>query len=389
MSNFTTSSISRRRFLQWTAMGSSAAFLAACGNQPAPAAAPTAAPTEPPEEPTATPEPAAEAPAETEMSEINPEDVNVMVSDVVDYVLDSDDWAAPYGSVTFKFHEVMYNGESAYLIRTDASDPGYAEEQGLVFVPLLNAAVGMDVTNTLYTFSDDRPSVISMIPGDEGYSSLFAVKAITVDDSALTLDSAEAVMAAVDDGAVTMDEGALFVNHPLIKWPGGELSVDSDLDGPPLMNGQLFGAPDTSTMEVTMKLHQCYPGSRYIVTDAGMMAPMMNVSDAAPTNQLKELGGTDEIWVFGNGIPGPGVMGFQPAIFDNKAGEPAWSPFWDHFTVTWVDESNARVLTDSAQLREAIDAGELELFNGVPDSHPDGFVVNCPAPILAPNNFAA
>ena len=120
-----------------------------------------------------------------------------------------------------------------------------------------------------------------------------------------------------------------------------------------------------------------------------MMAPMMNVSDAAPTNQLKELGGTDEIWVFGNGIPGPGVMGFQPAIFDNKAGDPAWSPFWDHFTLTWNNEEDARLLTSSEEIRAALDAGELEQFNGVPDSHPTGFVVNCPAPILATNDFSA
>jgi hypothetical protein len=74
-------------------------------------------------------------------------------------------------------------------------------------------------------------------------------------------------------------------------------------------------------------------------------------------------------------------------IFDNKAGSPAWSPFWDHFTVKWADESNARLLTSSAEIRVLVESGELELFNGVPDSHPNGFVVNCPAPILAPNDF--
>ena len=34
---------------------------------------------------------------------------------------------------------------------------------------------------------------------------------------------------------------------------------------------------------------------------------------------------------------GPGAMGFQPGIFREKAGEPAWSPLWDHFTVVWND----------------------------------------------------
>jgi len=81
------------------------------------------------------------------------------------------------------------------------------------------------------------------------------------------------------------------------------------------------------------------------------------------------------------------VGGFQPAVFDNKAGQPAWSPFWNHFTLKWTDENNARVIRTSAEIRDLINTGELEKFNGVPDSHPNGFVVNCPAPILAPNTF--
>ena len=381
--------LTRRRFLQFSAMGSSAALLAACGGAAAPAApapAVEAAPTEAPVEEVV--EEMAEEMMGPERIMVDPADAEVMVSDVVEFVLESDEWAGDYGSVTFKLHEVKVNGESAYLIRTDASDPTYAEEQGLVYVPLLNTGVGMSATNMLYTFSDDRPSVIAQIPGDENYSSLFKVVQVEVSDASATLDSVDAVMAAADSGVVTLDEEKLlFVNHPLIQWPGGGLSVDSDLNGPPLMNGQLFAEPDLDAMTVTMKLHQCFPGSRYIVTDSSMMSPMMSISDAAVTNELKDLGGTDEIWVFGNGIPGSGVMGFQPAIFDNQAGQPAWSPFWDHFTLVWKDEANARLLVDSAGVRAAIEAGEVEQFNGVPDSHPTGFVVNCPAPILAPTSY--
>ena len=35
----------------------------------------------------------------------------------------------------------------------------------------------------------------------------------------------------------------------------------------------------------------------------------------------------------------------------------------------------------------AVGAGELDLFNGTPDTHPNGFVVNCPSPVLAPNPY--
>jgi hypothetical protein len=55
----------------------------------------------------------------------------------------------------------------------------------------------------------------------------------------------------------------------------------------------------------------------------------------------------------------------------------------------WKDEANARVLRSSTEIRAALDAGELEQFNGTPDTHPNGFVVNCPAAVLAPNDFGA
>ncbi len=71
--------------------------------------------------------------------------------------------------------------------------------------------------------------------------------------------------------------------------------------------------------------------------------------------------------------------------FDNKAGQPAWSPFWDHRTLVWKDEvwkdeSAACLLKDSPEVCAALEAGEVDEFIGVPDSHPTSFVVNCPAP---------
>jgi hypothetical protein len=381
MSNdFKQSMLSRRQFLLWSALGGSTLAFAACVMPAAPAGAPVAE-----EEPTeaAHDEPTAEAHAEED-------DVTVMVHDVLEYSLTPEGWEGPYGSVTFRLHQAWHNGEAVYHIRTDASEPAFAEEVGLVYVPLLNAAAGVEHVNKYYTFAGERLPVISMIPSHENYSSLFRMVTVTLNDENLELTTEEAIQQAAADGAATLEEQALFVNYPLIQWSGGGMTVDPDLREV-LPGGQLFTPPDLENMTVTMKLHQCYPGSRYILTDTSSapMAPMMNVPASVPTQQLKEMGGSDEIWVFGNGIPGPGVMGFQPAIFDNKAGEPAWSPFWDHYTVVWQDENNVRLLQSSAEIRAAIEAGELELFNGVPNSHPNGFVVNCPAPILAPNTFAA
>jgi hypothetical protein len=375
MSQVSRNTMSRRQFLRLSALGSGGALLAACGLRTAPTPTPTSIPP--------TPVPPTVTPAVTE------EEEEVIVGDVLEYALASDAWPGAFGFVTFHLHEGRYNGESIYFIRTDASNADFAAENGLVHVPLLNA--GRDTAASLYLFNDGRLPVFSSSPDDEAsYIPLYHLKQVTVNDAALELDSAAAVEQAAADGNATIEEQSIFVNYPIVKWAGGELSVDTERDSY-LGTGQLLEAVNTSDMTVTFKLHECFPGSRYIITDTSIvpMAPMMSIPASPPSLELVASRATDKIWVFGNGIPGSGVMGFQPAIFGNKAGEPIWSPFWDHFTVVWNDESQARLLRSAAEVQAAIDAGELELFNGVPDSHPEGFVVNCPVPVLAPNNSGA
>ncbi len=362
--------VTRREFLRLSALSGGAMVLAACGatrTEEAPPASTIGPRTSTSEDATAGGE-------------------EVLVSDVLDYALTSDEWEGPFGFVTFRLHQALHQGEPVYFIRTDTSDPTFAEENGLVFVPLLNA--GRQAAASLYVFDDSRPPVMDTAPSEENYTSLFQIKNVTVNDSEATLNTAEAVEQAAVDGKVTIGEEVVFVNYPVVKWPGGELPVDTEKKTY-LGTGPLLAPIDTEAMTVTFKLHQCFPGARYIVTDtsAAPMAPMMNIAASPPTQQLVDTGATDEIWVFANGIPGSGVMGFQPAIFDNEPGQPAWSPFWNHFTLKWVDESQARVLRSSAEVRAALEAGEVEQFNGTPDSHPNGFVVNCPVPVLAANTF--
>lgn len=366
--------LNRRQFIQIGAASGGAVLLAACGGS-APIVEEAAAP-------------AVAVPTRSAALSSLPDGVEIMTRDVLDFSLGPVDWTGDFGFVTFRLHEGKVDGESIYYIRTDTSDSSYAEEEGLVYVPLLATANGAGIANKLYMMPD-APAVMEFGPGHESFASLFQIVNVSP-PIGRSFDSVAAIMESVEQGATTIEETTTLVNFPIIKWPGGELPVDDEFVAA-LGNGQLFAPCDTEKMEVKMKLHQCYPGSRYIVTDTSMagMAPMMSINASPLTQGLVETGGTDEIWVFANGIPGSGVMGFQPAIFDNKAGNAAWSPFWDHYTLRWVDESQARILTSSEEVRELIASGELEEFAGVPDTHPNGFVVNCPAPILAPNDFSA
>lgn len=320
-------------------------------------------------------------------------DVELLVGDVIGFQLESDLWAGAFGSVTFQLHKAWYDGEDVFYIRTDSSDEAFATENKLVFVPLLNAALAADgATAQLYTFengSDDQFPVVSTTPANENYSSAWQVHRVSFNGSPEILTSVDAIMEAEAAGNVTVEALNLVVNFPLVKWNGGELAEDTEKESY-LGTGPLISPVNVEKMRVTFKLHECYPGSRYIVTDtsAAPMAPMMAIAPSAPTQALNDVGATDEIWVFGNGIVGSGVMGFQPAIFDNAAGTPIWSPFWNHFTAVWNDESEATLVTSSAELRSLVEAGQLEIFNGTPDTHPGGFVVNCPVPLKAANTFS-
>nr|MBN1228741.1 hypothetical protein [Anaerolineae bacterium] len=297
-----------------------------------------------------------------------------------------------FGWVTFRLREAFYNDQSAYYIRTDASAPDYAEEHRLVWVPLLNAAIARDgATSRLYVFdsaAEGQHPVISTVPGQDDFTPAWRVHRVTFQGEPELLTSEAAVLAAADAGSLTIEPQNLVVNFPIVKWPGGELAEDP-VKEEALGAGPLVAPVDIDRMEVTFKLHQCYPNSRYIVTDTSAvpMAPMMGIEGSGPTQLLAEIGATDHIWVFGNGLPGPGVMGAQPAVFRFEPGTPAWSPFWNHFTITWKDAAAARVLKSAEDIQAALDAEEIEIWNGVPDTHPNGFVVNCPVPLKARNSY--
>lgn len=119
------------------------------------------------------------------------------------------------------------------------------------------------------------------------------------------------------------------------------------------------------------------------------MAEGMAVAYSPAFTGASDAGATGRTNVFSNGIDGPGPMGFQPSVFDTQAGEPEWSPYWDHLTYSWVEAADPRVLTSEDEVHEARDAGELEEFPGTPDTNGETFVVNCPVPVLAPNTFSA
>ena len=321
-----------------------------------------------------------------------PGEGRAIVNDVIDFSLKPGDWPGAFGFVTFRMHQGFHDGSIVHYIRTDTSDADYAELHGLVFVPLLGVVDRPELQNRLYVFENGQPPVLQHVPGDDQYTPLFRIHRVRGTTEGRLLTAEREIQEGKASGKLEVEETRVRVNFPLVQWGGGldrhgryqHLAVDTARDSY-LGTGQLLEAPDLANGTVTFKLHEAFPGSWYILTDtsAAPMAPMMNIPASPATADLPAVHATDKVWVFVNGVEGAGVMGFQSAIFGNPAGHPAWSPFWDHFALRWEDPGEARVLESAAEVRELVAAGRLTQYNGTPDSHPQGFVVNCPVPVLS------
>lgn len=315
-----------------------------------------------------------------------------LVRDVVDFKLRGP-FAWNGGSVTMKLHATFFGGERAYFVRTDTSDADFAKSEGLVFVPLLANALTAKERSVADIFVFERGAsgqlpVVGSVPGERDFTPLYRLHRVTFVGAPVLLDSAAKIRSAEQDAKVKVEVTKIVVNYPIVKWPKGELGVDTAVESA-LAGGPLLSKPDTEKMLVTFKLHQCYPESRYIITDTSAvpMAPMMSIVGSPATTALADARATSKITVFGNGLKGPGVMGFQPGIFEQKAGDVLWSPMWDHWTAVWKDPGKAVLLKTQAELDARVRSSEIVLHRGTPDTKGQGFVVNCPTPVVAPNDF--
>lgn len=316
-----------------------------------------------------------------------------LIGDLIDFRLTSDEWEGVFGFAKFRLHGGAFDENDVYFIRTDSSDEAFAKAEKLVFVPKLATLTGDGLAGQVYLFESgapDQPAVFSSEPGRDDYTPAWRVNRVGWRASPRRVGSATEVTQAESKGELTIEQTDVILNAAIVKWSSGELAVDGELKSY-LGQGQLIEPPDTSGLTVTFKLHECFPDTRYIVTDhsIGMAAEMTKTSLAprlqgGPT-QAEATGRTN---VFMNGLEGPGPMGFQPSAFDFAVGDASWSPYWDHYTYAWKEGKSARLLPSQTEIHGARDDGDLDEFPGTPDTQGEVFTVNCPSPVKAPNVFS-
>jgi hypothetical protein len=309
-----------------------------------------------------------------------------IVGDVLDFALSSDEWEGAFGFVVLRLHRASVDGDESFFIRLDASDEAFAAEQGHVYVPKIAGMAGAGLTGDAYLL-EDGSTVLSSDPSRPDYTPAWRIHRVT-STSGPRFGSVDEILRAEGRGEAEIETMDVVTNWPVVKWPDGELAVDGELREY-LGGGQLIEAPDVGSMSVRFKLHECFPGSRYIVCDTSLppMAQGMNIAASPRLGEGSGTTTTGRVNVFMNGIEGPGPMGFQPSVFDSTAGDPDWSPYWDHMTYAWTDGTTPRVLTTQSEIEEARDSEDLDEFPGTPDTGGQIFTVNCPVPVLASNTF--
>lgn len=137
--------------------------------------------------------------------------------------------AAP--TVSLPLRLAWYEGREVRYITTDASDPAVAADQHVNFAPRLaqaiSAAPGQSVTERVYKVSNfPQRTIFQSVPGplggtnaDTSYSPLWRMVVVTwrKPDEAKELRSEEAVLAAEDEGKVTLQVTKIVLNCPILS----------------------------------------------------------------------------------------------------------------------------------------------------------------------------
>ena len=297
--------------------------------------------------------------------------------------------------VTLPLTRGFADGNEVFYISTEASDADLAAHltnvtgSRVVFAPSLALAPPASLAN-IYAFENGiegsgplgfQPNVADSQPGDAEYSPLWRIILVKWNEGVTPseLRSEEEILAAQQEGMLTINLTSMVVNCPFVQWEGGSLMVRGDktlTDDTAYGGGQVLEI-DTESMTVTFVAHRGFApdGSTiyYIATDASNQ----DVADALGVIFVNKTGATNlssassDLYVFTNGIKGTGPMGFQASIAGSDVGDSIYSPLWRINAATWEDPSKAKFLTTVGEIGGASS-------NGMLATELAGFVVNCP-----------
>jgi hypothetical protein len=294
------------------------------------------------------------------------------------------------------------NGNEIFFIATEASDNQTAAQITnatgfkVHFAPLL-ARTPEEARGQAYVFENGiegegplgfQLPIINARPGQEGYSPLLQINLVRWNEATgqpTELRSEQDVIAASNEGQLSINKTDVIVNHPAVQWEGGSLSIREDVlnitDESSYMGGQVTNIDTAVNMTATFVAHRGWgPDGKtvyYIVTDAvpEMPASMMGVPFVAADDNLVGTPVAPDLFQFTNGINGTGPMGFQSGIGSANPDDPSkYSPMWKIGFIEWKDPSQARVLENQNDINMMLEKGLITLTPAMEGRH----IVNCP-----------
>ena len=287
------------------------------------------------------------------------------------------------------------NGHEIFYISTEASVEDVANHLTdltgfrVAYTPAL-ALTPEESLAQIYAFTNGvegngafgfQPQVADSQPGDEKYSPLWNVNAVTwnAGTEPRELKSEQEIFEARDNGELSIEEAGVVVNCPFVKWNGGQLQLRENKhisDNDPYGGGQVTDI-DLENMKVTFVAHRGFAPTGetiyYIATDASVqeVANALGVIHVPKVQDTISTASSSDLYVFTNGLEGNGPMGFQASIGSTNVGDKFYSPLWRIQTATWDNPENAEFLKTTSDITQAASSGKLE--TGLA-----GFVVNCP-----------
>ena len=287
------------------------------------------------------------------------------------------------------------NGEEVFYISTEASVEEVANHLTdltgfrVAYTPALEFTPEESLAQ-IYAFTNGvkgggafgfQPQVADSQPGDDKYSPLWNVNAVTWNDGfePRELKSEMEIFKAQSNGELSFEEAGAIVNCPFVKWNGGQLQLRDNshvTDADPYGGGQVLDI-DLKDTKVTFVAHRGFaPNGEtiyYIATDASSkdVADALGVIYVPRIQATLSTASSSDLYIFTNGLEGNGPLGFQASIGGTTVGDKFYSPLWRIQTATWDNPDSADFLKTVDDISQAASKGKLE--TGLA-----GFVVNCP-----------
>jgi len=154
---------------------------------------------------------------------------------------------------------------------------------------------------------------------------------------------------------------------------GGMGADDSDgaqgMGGMPRTDVRLPPVPAYYEGERLFFAHPAVSDSEIATTLTDMMGGSPVLTEPSLSDVPDEA--TAEVYVFANGLSGPGPLGHQLDVFPSAPGDFDHRSLREVVLVSWEDESRARELTSAAEVEQAEAAGSVSFERS-------GVVVNAP-----------